>query len=100
MPSEQGLKRTNASPQNYFLLLPQGLFKWQDHTSFFKWNSSQADLYSWAQPLTMENIPECYETNIGRKWKAVSMHEMDSSKKKKEIFSICGLFHNSRVFLL
>lgn len=35
-----------------FLLLPQGLFKWQDHTSLLKWNSSQAELSSWAQPLT------------------------------------------------
>lgn len=34
-----------------FLLLPQGLFKRQDHT-FFKWNSSQAEVSSWAQPLT------------------------------------------------
>jgi len=31
----------------------------------------------------MENVPACYETNIGRKREVVSMHGMDSSRKKK-----------------
>lgn len=91
MPSEQGLIRTNALPQNCFLLLPQGLFKRQEHTSFFKWNSSQADLSSWVQPLTGWKIflNAMKQTLAGSgKWFLCMKWTVQKKKKKRNILHL------------